>query len=144
MCGLCWSCPVSQGEKRVGGQRVWCPGWGVPSDFLVKNLISLPLFLVAFTGEGRGMPPNQTCNSTQEFVGAEDGRLTGSPHQSFKPLLCFIYADPKVCCLGAQVDFSVLTMAFLLMKSAWSSVCKPLNIPNTGLSLYVDKPIKGL
>lgn len=92
------------------------------------------------------MPPNQTCNSTQEFVGTEDGCLIGSPRQSFRLLLCFIYADPKVCRLGAQVDLSVLTMVktFFLMKSAWSSVCKPLNIPNTGLSLYVDKPIKGL
>lgn len=62
-----------------------------------------------------------------------------------RELLCFIYADLKICCLGAQVDFSVLRMVtFLLMKSAWSSVCEPLNIPNTGLSLYADKPIKGL
>jgi hypothetical protein len=62
MCGLCWSCPVSQGEKRVGGQRVWCLGCGVPSDFSKKNLILLPPFL----GEGKGDATQLDMNSAHE------------------------------------------------------------------------------
>lgn len=48
MCGLCWSCPVSLGERGwvVSGFGAWDGVWQVT---LVQNLILLPPFL----GEGQ-------------------------------------------------------------------------------------------
>lgn len=138
---------------------------GVCQVTLVKNLISLPPFLLAFIGRGaRGCHPirHETLHmrarehmrmdvllvvhvspfqikchcprNSEPSVGwglhlnAGSGGYTGARSElppelsKARRLLCFIYTDLKVCCLAAQVDFSVLRMVttFLLTKSAWS------------------------
>lgn len=62
-------------------------------------------------------------------------------------MLYFMYKT-----LGPQTDFFFFKDGeglfddcfYSSIKPAWSSVCKPLNSLNTGVSLRVDEPIKDI